>query len=224
CATCTLREDVMARTSRRCGGIEGSTYGQNSDANREYDHDKARDYDIAHINRLLILPMDLARLVACKMRKNQEDQCHEQRKDVGIEIAPTQNIIQHELVYRRLQCGEEYGAQNKPPSRYLFTVGRSLQPSEDDAVIFFQQSAVFLLPDSIDRCPDHGSCARYSIFRRVRPTDSGRSSERLPARPRNELVRRLGYMPLASFVSSAGTTIEWWRRAPCSRRRTQHPA
>src|SRR5262249_77706 len=144
CATCTLREDVMARTSRRCGGIEGSTYGQNSDANREYDHDKARDYDIAHINRLLILPMDLARLVACKMRKNQEDQCHEQRKDVGIEIAPTQNIIQHELVYRRLQCGEEYGAQNKPPSRYLFTVGRSLQPSEDDAVIFFSSQQLFL--------------------------------------------------------------------------------
>src|SRR5262249_21818049 len=209
CATCTLREDVMARTSRRCGGIEGWTDGQSSDANREYDHDKARDYDIAHINRLLILPMDLARLVACKMRKNQEDQCHEQRKDVGIEIAPTQNIIQHELVYRRLQCGEEYGAQNKPPSRYLFTVGRSLQPSADDAVIFFSSPQFFFCPIPSIAARTMGRARGIQFFVAfAQQILVGRAS--VCPRPRNELVRRLGYMPLASFVSSAGTTIEWW--------------
>ena len=78
-----------------------------------------------------------------KMRKNQQDQRHEQRKDVGIEIAPAQNIIQHELVYWRLQRGEEQGSENKPPKRYLSTVGRSLQPSEDDALIFFGSSQFF---------------------------------------------------------------------------------
>src|SRR6266852_5704012 len=60
---------------------------------------------------------------------------------------------------------------------------------------------------SIGRCPDHGSCAQYSIFRRVHPTDFDRLTARLPGRPRNELARRLGYTPLASLVSSAGTVF-----------------
>src|SRR6266576_6222179 len=61
---------------------------------------------------------------------------------------------------------------------------------------FFQQFSVCLLPDSIDRCPDHWSCAQFSIFRHVHPTDSGRMTERLPGRPRNGRVRRSGYMAL----------------------------
>src|SRR5260370_15101726 len=72
---------------------------------------------------------------------------------------------------------------------------------------FFRQFSVFLRPDSIGRCPDHGSCAQYSIFRRVHPTDFDRLTARLPGRPRNELARRLGYTPLASLVISAGTVF-----------------
>src|SRR5262249_22542470 len=86
------------------------------------------------------------RLVTRKMRKNEQDQRHEQRKDVGIEITPAQNVIQHELVDWRLQRGEEQGSENKPPKRYLSAVGRSLQPSEDDAVIFFGGSLFFFCP------------------------------------------------------------------------------